>query len=178
MGKKSSSIKIGMMSPNRWKEYKELRLKALKEDPQAFGFSYEEEVDTPDKKWQAKLRKSQEKKSRVIIFASDKNRLVGMIVARLETEQIKQEHVAEIVGFFVEKTYRGQGIGEKLFGRILEELKTLPKIIKVELYVNPRQTSALAIYRRFGFQEIGTFRKELKMGNKFYDSLAMELFLR
>ncbi len=32
------------LSPERWKEYADLRLEALKNDPLAFGSSYEEEL--------------------------------------------------------------------------------------------------------------------------------------
>lgn len=41
-------IQIIKLPPERWNEYKTLRLRALQDDPQAFGSSYAKEVAYPD----------------------------------------------------------------------------------------------------------------------------------
>ncbi|MBI2011554.1 hypothetical protein HYS91_02180 [Candidatus Daviesbacteria bacterium] len=56
-------IEIIKLNPNRWEEYKELRLQALKENPEAFGSTYEEAADKPDKEWKSRLEKVQKLKN-------------------------------------------------------------------------------------------------------------------
>lgn len=42
------TIQVVTLQPSKWQEYKNLRLLALKEEPQAFGSTYEENAKRPD----------------------------------------------------------------------------------------------------------------------------------
>ena len=46
------------LTKDDWKIYKELRLEALQNDPQAFGRSYKEEAVLPDSSWIGQLEDS------------------------------------------------------------------------------------------------------------------------
>ena len=48
---KSPKVKLIKLPTQRWRDYKSLRLRALKEEPFAFGTSYEEEKNKVDKFW-------------------------------------------------------------------------------------------------------------------------------
>ena len=51
-------LQIKKLLPERWKEFKELRLFALQNDPLAFGSSYEEEINFPDDFWKNRLKRA------------------------------------------------------------------------------------------------------------------------
>ncbi len=46
-----SNIEITTLSSENWEEYKNLRLTALKENPEAFGLLYEEAKEYSKDKW-------------------------------------------------------------------------------------------------------------------------------
>jgi hypothetical protein len=43
-----NNIEIITLKPEEWKQYRDLRLRALKEEPQAFGSTYEDISKHPD----------------------------------------------------------------------------------------------------------------------------------
>ena len=85
-------IQIIKLPPERWNEYKALRLRALKDDPQAFGSSYTKEVAYSDDKWRERTNNS-------VLFATDGNNLVGMLGV-WQSEGDKENKTANIFGVF------------------------------------------------------------------------------
>ncbi len=58
MKNKSLKYKIIELSPNRWKEFRELRLEAVTNDSSAFGPLPGEVMQTKSRAWQDKLKNS------------------------------------------------------------------------------------------------------------------------
>lgn len=171
-----SEVKIITLDPERWQEYRELRLRALREEPAAFGSSYEENVDNPEDHWRGRLEEAQRKVETITLFAEVDGRLVGMMGAH-RVLRIKTRHVATVYGVYVDPAVRGQGIGGKLMQGLLDEIRLIPEIVKLNLSVNSEQGEALTLYRRFGFEIIGISHQEMKLGDRYYDSLLMEKLL-
>ncbi len=48
-------MEILRLPVENWKEYRELRLRALREDPEAFSSSYATAIDEPDEFWRGRL---------------------------------------------------------------------------------------------------------------------------
>lgn len=163
-----SGIAIRTLPPERWREYKELRLTALKGDPAAFGSSYEEELEKPQTEWENRIRN--------VLFAEHEGIPVGMVVCGFET-RLKTRHVAHIFGMFVRGEYRGRGIGSLLMDEALRNIRKNQDIVKVTLSVNPLQKEAVELYRKYGFVPVGTLRRELRVSDAFSDMLVMELLL-
>lgn len=161
-------IEIKKLPSNRWKEYNQLRLEALKNDPAAFGSSYEEEKKLSESDWKRRIKNT--------LFAMDDNKPVGMITY-VFNDKIKTRHIANIFGVYVKKEYRKQGIGKKLIERALSNIKKNKEIIKINLCVNPKQKTALNLYKKYRFKVIGRLKKDLFIDGKFYDELLMEKFI-
>lgn len=80
------------------------------------------------------------------------------------------------LGMGVLPSYRGKGIGSLL----LRETLLLAKergLEKVELEVYAGNTSAQALYRKFGFEQEGLIRKGRKHRDSYEDMILMGLFL-
>lgn len=106
-------FEIVKLEPSEWQMYKELRLKALRDSPQAFLSTYEESVKIPDEKWQFRLQEAKEGETGWLMFARNKEKLVGMMGAfRKEVSDI-----ATIVGVYVIRKERGKGIAKKLINQ-------------------------------------------------------------
>ena len=158
---------IIQLSPERWQEYKAIRIKALNDNPFAFDTSPEEE-DFSDEEWEKKMKEPNEFK----VFAEDNGRLVGKMEVEWDTRQ-KICHNAEVYGVYVDPKYRGQGLGKML----MEEVERVAKehgITRLWLDVVVTQEPAMALYRKLGFREIGRTEKSLKANDIYYDKLLME----
>jgi ribosomal protein S18 acetylase RimI-like enzyme len=161
-------IKVQFIKEDRWKEHKKLRLEALKSDPIAFGSSYSKEKKLSEKEWKRRTKNA--------LFAIFDNELIGMTIIIFEKGQ-KIKHIANIYGVYVKKKFRGQGISKKIFDEAIKIIKKKKYIKKIKLTVNSKQKPAINLYKKYGFKEVGVFRKELKINNKFYDSIVMEKHL-
>ena len=161
-------IEIKKLPPGRWKDFQDLRLEALQNDPLAFGSSYEEEKNLTQDEWKRRIKNS--------LFAVSNDKPIGMIVYIIN-DKIKTRHVADIFGIYVKKEYRGQDIGTKLIESALKIIQKNGAVSKIKLTVNPEQKAAVKLYEKCGFQLAGRLKKELKVEDKFYDEIIMERFL-
>jgi len=173
MSEKFSIITLG---PSRWQEAKSIRLEGLQTDPLAFGSSYEEAVEMDDRIWQERAQSAFDKKNNLTLYAEVDNRLIGLMGA-IWSNRIKTGHIATIYGVYVSTNYRGQGIGTHLLKRVIEEIRFVPQIEKINLTVNTTQHAAQALYKKFEFEPIGVAHRELKYDGQFYDELYMEKLL-
>ena len=103
-------IEIKKLPPERWQDYRKLRLESLKADPVAFGSSYEEEISRPEDFWRNRIGS--------VLFAVENNRPVGMV--RYEFEgRVKNKHVAAIYAMYVNQKFRNRGIGKRLMDGVI-----------------------------------------------------------
>ncbi len=168
----TNDVRIITLPPERWEEYRTLRLYALQESPQAFGSSYAESVAQPDEFWINRLR-SAEAGRNVLLFAEDDGQLVGLIGSYGEAGE---PDVANIITVFVAPDYRGSGLGSRLVDAILAEVRKRPEIRVARLTVNVAQTAAISAYHRAGFKTVATEHNLMGDGIE-HDELIMELAL-
>lgn len=161
-------IKIRKLLPNRWKEYRELRLESLRKDAIAFSSSYGEEKKLSESEW--------ERRTKNTLFALSDDKPIGMIACVFNNKR-KIRHIANVYGFYVKENYRYRGVGNKLIKSALSLIKKNKDIIKIGLTVNPKQKAAVRLYKKFGFKVVGKLRKDLLVNSKFYDELVMEKFI-
>lgn len=164
------NIEIIKLPIERWEEYKNLRLEALRAEPTVFSASFEEKEKIPDLEWQKDL-------GGIIYFAQVNEKLVGMAGEYRETGK-KSSHIAVIFGIYLNKDFRGKGIGRKLLQTLLNELENQEDIVKLNLDVNTTQTSAVELYKSLGFEIVGELKKEYLVDGKFYDVYEMEKYLK
>ena len=158
-------VEIRKLPADRWMDYRNLRLEALKSDPSAFGSSFEEEETLTEDEWRRRIQN--------VLFAISDDSPVGMIVYAVSGRS-KTKHIAEIFGVYVSNDYRGHGVGTRMLERALLQIRKNRGIIKVKLTVNPEQIPAVKLYRKAGFVVTGRARKELRIGRKLSDTLYME----
>jgi ribosomal protein S18 acetylase RimI-like enzyme len=79
-----------------------------------------------------------------------------------------------ILGMGLLASHRGMGLGSRLLETCLAHMPRT-QMSKIELTVFCTNTSAITLYRRFGFTEIGTVRDYRRLDGVTYDAMLMEL---
>jgi ribosomal protein S18 acetylase RimI-like enzyme len=164
------------LPPSRWRENRELRLRALVNAPTAFGRTYEEDAALPDEKWIQWLVDAQNGKT-FLLFAEHENKLIGMVGAILGQGE-KRQHSATIIAVYVEPQFRGEGVGQQLLRALLEKLSTDPRIVKIDLHVNTQASPAIALYESLGFEKVGVLEKALYHDGIFHDEYIMTKMIK
>ncbi len=160
-----ADVEIVTLKPKQWQEYKALRLRALKEDPKAFGSTYEEATNKPDKEWRYRLEKANKLNNYWMFFAKLDEELVGMVGAR-ETIPPDTLPTIKINGLYVASRARGKGIGKKLMLHLLKEVVRNPRWKKVKIKVFPTQEIAINLYKSLGFEVIEKVTEDFPSGIK------------
>ena len=158
-------IEIRKLPADRWEDYRNLRLEALRSDPSAFGSSFEEEATLTEDEWKGRIQNA--------LFAISEGKPIGMIV-RVFSGRLKTKHGADIFGVYVSANHRGKGVGTSLLERTMLLIRKNKRVVKVKLAVNPEQRAAVKLYKKAGFVVTGRSKKELKVGRRFFDMLFME----
>ncbi len=161
-------LEIGKLPSERWEEYRDFRLEALRRVPAAFGSSPELEARLTEEEWRKRIQNT--------LFALWDGRPVGM-VAFVLNDRPKTRHVADIFGVYVSADHRGEGVGTKLLEEAMRLIRKHRGVVKIKLTVNPEQRAAVKLYERAGFVVAGRLRKELKVGHRYFDELVMEKLL-
>ena len=162
-------ITIGRLGPERFADFRVLRLESLKAFSEAFGSSYEEESSFSDEVWKARIVN--------MLFAIYKTSLIGMI-GFSPRDRVKTRHVADIFSFYVGETYQGAGVGSKLMEEALLNIKKNREIRKITLSVNCDMEAAVHLYKKFGFAISGRLIRELNINGNFYDEFIMEKLVK
>lgn len=68
--------------------------------------------------------------------------------------------------------FRGKGIGGQLLKEVLAHSKRFG-LEKVELHVYTSNLPAIALYRKFGFEQEGLIKRYRKLDGQYFDCLAM-----
>jgi ribosomal protein S18 acetylase RimI-like enzyme len=161
-------VTVTRLDESRWQDYRNIRLEALKEEPLAFGSSYEDELPYSESDWRSRIKN--------VIFAVVAGKPAGMIVY-VRDPKLKTSHICNIYSVYVRRDYRGRGISNTLMDAALGEIKGLSGVVKVCLTVNPTQKAAAHLYRKYGFKVIGKPKKSLKYNDTFYDEWLLEKYL-
>ena len=133
-----------------WKQYRELRLRALANDPMAFGSTLLREQGYPDEKWQEYCRSgSAAENSSTWIATTIDDQWVGMCVCA------EHEGDLHLFAMWVDPEYRGRKAGGSLLDATLRWVDERFPERKVILQVNPTQAAALKLYLSRGFRANG-----------------------
>lgn len=154
--------------------FQRLRLFALDESPSAFGSSAEDEASRSPADWVQWLIGSPE---RVFVGAWVGTELMGMVGVGREQGR-KQRHIGFIRSLYVAPAARGQGIASRLTEAALTQLRSWPGVEQAQLAVTAGNAPAQALYRRWGFTEIGRLPQALCVDGFFFDEVLMWRSLR
>jgi len=158
---------IRKIRPSEAEKFFEMRMQALKTDPNSFVATLEEEKRMSLKDFEHYLTKN------FALGAYTANQeLVGALVY-MEQDRQKFKHIGILGGMYVHPSFRGLGIGKKLLSEMLEKLRNLDHLYGLQLKVVTGNTPAISLYESFGFSIWATEKNALFDRGTFFDQHHM-----
>ncbi len=144
--------------------YRDIRLEALRANPEAFSSTFEIEDAQPLTWFSARLVSS------TLLGAFRDTKLVAMAGFAIQQGQ-KRAHKGEIWGMYVQPDARRTGIGRRLIEAIVELARHRVELIQLTVVRDNEQ--ARRLYASLGFLEYGIERNALKQDGRYYDEVLM-----
>ena len=83
-----------------------------------------------------------------------------------------------VVSMSVKKDHWGRGVGSRLLAALLDFARSSAGVEVVSLEVRSDNARAVALYRKFGFEKVGTFAGFMKIGGEYVSCDTMRLRLQ
>jgi len=164
---------VRRFQPHEWRLYRELRLAALRDAPDAFGSTLAREESLPEQEWSTRLAASTASLlNHPIVAEAEDGRAVGLAWVRIEPTDT---NTATLYQVWVHPDARRQHIGLALLTSALRWAHDAGACA-MELSVALGPDSAIAFYHRAGFLEIGAC-SPLRTGSELVQQ-SMRLLLK
>lgn len=167
-------IRIEPLTEDRIPACWQLRLRALRDHPEAFGQPYEEAIAIPLDDAHETLRQRMATAGSATFVAVDgAESPVGMI-GFFREPRAKNAHRGNVVGVYVAPEARGRGVSDRLLETVLTHARSLDGLLQVHLTVVATNGIAARSYERAGFVRYGRVpRAEILSGVPVDDDLMV-----
>ncbi|MFM2484986.1 GNAT family N-acetyltransferase [Celerinatantimonas yamalensis] len=146
-----SELDIKILTPEDWELYKTARLNSLKESPDSFGSTYNQEAALLDTEWRSRLDLKFREIDALPLIAEFKGQPVGIAWGCIHKPNLKVAHIYQM---WVSPELRGKGIAKSLLLKI-EGWALGRRCSLMVLGVTTSNEVAVNLYRSFGFVAAG-----------------------
>ena len=144
--------------------YRDIRLEALRANPEAFGSTFETENAQPLSWFFDRLGTS------TVLGAFRDTKPVAMAGFAIQQGQ-KRAHKGLLWGMYVRPVARGTGVGRRLIEAVLDLARQHVELI--QLTVVKENAQARRLYASLGFLDYGLEKNSLKQEGRYYDEVLM-----
>ncbi|HEX8367810.1 MAG TPA: GNAT family protein [Pyrinomonadaceae bacterium] len=166
------SISIRQLTADDWREFSQVRLKALKTDPLVFGSNYEKESQFTEADWRERLQANDS--AVFMLFAEETP--IGMTGVSVDRDDPTGK-TAIFWGSWLEPHFRGKGLSELMYKARLDWAKARPTVERI--IVSHRASNLASKYanQKHGFAYTRTHEKLWSDGAT-EDEVCYELYLK
>ena len=152
----ATRVRIHTVQRRDWREYREIRLAALKDAPSAFASTWQEEAPLTAAQWMERAQRSEDGDTlTIVIAADDAGRWVGLAGGYRPGGRGAD---AELISMWVAPDCRGHNIGPELVRAVLAWAES-HRADSVGLWVNEANRPAISLYEKAGFRRTGEVDK-------------------
>lgn len=137
-------ITIGHATPEDWRAWREVRLRSLREDPDAYGSTHEREVAFLPALWRQRLAGT----DGPAVLAVVDDAAVGMGAGWQP-----RPGTLMVVGMWTDPAWRGRGVGRAVLDVVVGW--AAERDLETELWVADANPDARRMYERYGFVPTG-----------------------
>ncbi len=142
---------VRRLEPHEWRLYRDLRLCALSDAPDAFGSTFARENAFADDVWLNRLSAASNSPWDLPMVAEDEEGPIGLAWVRIESDRAA---TATLYQVWVDPAHRRHGVGNMLLD-VAVEWAAAANASHLVLSVALGQQTALPFYKRAGFVEVG-----------------------
>jgi len=168
-------MNIRRLQENDAEAFRELRTRALREHPEAFGESVEGFLARPLEQLRETLGSPSED---LFALGAFNDELKGFLMFhRPPLERTKTRHRAHVAAMYVVPEARGQGLAKALLTELIKQAKSFEGLEYLVLGVTMSNISAIRLYESLGFKSYAVDPKFIKLEDKYFDTALMMLEL-
>jgi ribosomal protein S18 acetylase RimI-like enzyme len=142
---------IRTFASHEWRTYRDLRLRALADSPNAFTSTLVQEEGRTDDEWSSRLQSGVGSRWDLPLLAELGNEPIGLAWGRIETSN---RDVANLYQMWVAPNYRGLGVGRMLLAEVVAWARSADTSY-IALGVTWDDSPAVRLYLRAGFEPVG-----------------------
>ena len=164
-------MRVRELQRHEWALFRELRLRAFAESPDAFARTLADALAQDDAYWVRLTESVTAPEGQVMLVAEVEDRPAGIVFGLFDKERPKTGHVG---GMWVDPAARGRGAGRALLDAAIAWARTRG-LDRLELWVTEGNGSAARLYERAGFGVTG--RRDVLASNPALQTIQMALTL-
>jgi CubicO group peptidase (beta-lactamase class C family) len=164
----NGDIRIRRLMPDDAALYRDIRLEGLRLDPDAFGSTFEREIDQPLEWFTDRLATSD------VLGAFDGDMLVG-VAAFAAHQGPKTSHKGFLWGMYVRPDWRRRGIGRQLVQAVIDVARKRVDVLQISSIGD--NDASRRLYASMGFVEYAVEKKAYKVNGRYYDEIHMAMDL-
>ena len=142
---------VRSLAPHEWRVYRDLRLHALTDSPDAFGRTLADEEGRPDTEWMSRLEKGADSRWDLPLVAEVGGEPVGLAWGRIVRSN---PDVANLYQMWVAPGHRRLGVGRMLLDSVITWARAR-NASYLDLGVTCGDRPAMRLYARAGFRPVG-----------------------
>lgn len=142
---------VRRFAPDEWQLYRDLRLRALQESPDAFGSTFAHEVGRTDEEWATRLSRGAHSSRDLPLVAEVNGESCGLAWVRIGEDS---PAIAHLYQMWVAPDRRGQGVGRALVECAVSWARSVGAR-EVVLDVTCGNSDAVRLYEGAGFAPSG-----------------------
>jgi len=169
----SSSVRL--LTPTDAASFRAMRLNALRDHPEAYSASYEQEAGMDDAVFAARLGGATAEAFSGMFGAFVDHTLVGITGLRQHPAP-KTRHAAHVFSVYVDPAHRRGGHADRLMDAVVAQARDLGLVL-LTLDVTVGNDRARNFYVGRGFASNGINRRGLCVNGHYYDEERMQLDL-
>lgn len=165
---------VQALSAEHAAQYRALVLHGYEQEPDAFTATPEERAGLPLSWWEQRIGGPGQD---IIAFgAFNDAQLIGVVAVEFSVRP-KTRHKAHLIGMYVEKVWRGKGLGRQLVDIALNRARQRPGVAVVTLTATEGNAPAIALYEAAGFRSFGIEPMAIRTATGFRAKVHMWLAL-
>jgi len=169
-----TSVDYRILTPDDGAAWRNIRLEALENDPEAFGASVEAHHKLADDEIRSRLAVDMAERFVIGVFADGE--LVGT-AGFVREPGLKERHKGRVWGVYLRASHRGSGVGRRMMTLLLEHARRIDGLEQINISVAATQTAATALYRSLGCVSYGCEPRGLKVNGRYIDEEHLVLRL-
>ena len=150
-----------------------MRLRGLREHPDAFTSSADAEAAKPVAATQARLAAD----SPDVVYGAFVDGVLAGVVGMARESRSKNRHKAVVFGMYVAPEFGRRGVARALIRHLVAAAKEEPGLEQLVLTVTHSNEPARLLYESEGFRSFGIEPRAIRVDDRYYDKADMIRFL-